>query len=174
MTCANDPDKPGVTRVYRGRLALVRHSSSEDESDPKFLQALGSAFDEDCAESEDTPLAAQLARGCLKFGPNVRIRFVIGDDRKSADPMDPFGTGWAYATGTVEAEGCVVAGPRPGQWVVQERLVVGGQDLLKGLRALVGKFIHMEVEYFRACADAAAKDHTADDHAGGDDTQSVP
>ncbi len=153
MTCDPEPE-PGPTAatgtrvVYRGYLRLARHTSAgDDAAAPTFLQALGTARDEDCPEDENGSLARQLALAAVRHGRRVNLRFVVGDDRHSADPLDPFGTGWAESRGRLDADGSVAEGPTPGVWIVRESIRVGQQDLLKALRALAGKFCHLEVTY---------------------------
>ena len=154
MTCAKEPEPTEATRVvYRGYLRLARHTSlAADETAPTFLQALGTARDEDCPEDENGSLAAQLASAAARYGRRVRLRFVVGDDRHSADPLDPFGTGWAESKGRLEADGSLAESTAPGRWTTRESIRVGGQDLLKALRSQAGKFCHMDV-WFSPVAD---------------------
>ena len=142
-----DDAPAATTRVYRGRLTLARHSTSESESDPTFLRGLCTVHDDDCPNDDDDPLAGQLARAADQWGTNVTVRFVTGEDRKSADPKDPFGTGWAESRGRLDAAGALVEGTKPGKWTVTEHARVGSKDLLKALKAHAGRFVHLEVSY---------------------------
>lgn len=167
MTCAKEPCD-GIVVAFRGWLKLERHSSSDSESDPTFLAGLGARLDDDCPADADTPLAGQLAAALAKYGDTLRVRFVTGEDRKSAEPLDKFGTGWAEADGRMAAEGSLAQGPRPGQWVVRESITVGREDLLKALKAQAGRFVHLELVFRKKAADQNTADRSVSAGDGAD------
>jgi hypothetical protein len=147
VTCAKEPEAAGVKRIYRGYLRLVRHTSDNREDGPTFLAALGAHHDDECSADENTPLASQLMKAAVRHGRRLKVRFVTGADRHDANPKDPFGPGWTENVGVLDADGSLVKGTVPGRWIVREKIIVGGQNLLKSLRTHADKFCHMEVTY---------------------------
>lgn len=121
----------GETKIYAGQIV---------EADN------GEAMDIIFLKDRDEPLASIVRDDLRQHGSNVSVSYFTSDQSRSKAELDEI----LILQGIGEADYGDHYSEFTGYLWTDEDLKVGGHDLLAELRSNVGRYLHMEITYYRA------------------------
>lgn len=134
--------KQGVKKLYRGWIALKSHREGYD-----ILFVGGTKESWLSKDGSDEPLADRLVDDISQHGSFLSVRYWISDAESTLEEAQEGFIQILFGAGNARYNH--VYSEITGYLWTNEDLKVGGHDLLDELKSSEGKFLNLEIEFFK-------------------------